>query len=574
MAIAKILGAALVASAVAGAAMAADLPSRKAPPLVAPPPVFTWTGLYVGFNYGYTWKGSSGISTAASPLFDTTAFGLWSGASALGATGGTSARLNGFFGGAQLGYNWQFANGIVAGLEADLQGAGVNGGGGFGSITPTGVPGFSALTSATLKRTLEHFGTVRGRLGYTVTPGILAYITGGLAYGGVNTNVSMNQSLNPSLLLAAAPSADRFQERLGWTLGAGAEMAISPNLSAKLEYLYYDLGTSQTTFPNFAALYHRDPVTGAAVGSAMTANTRFNGHILRTGLNYRFGGQESGASILPTFALVSAERPVFGKWDVSIMPYLWAVGMNGSSTAAGQTANVNMTFVDALTNSSSFPLEVAANMEARNGPISVYVDAIWMQTRMAGSLFALRNPIANANLAVNADARLKQTVTIIEAAGTLELGRWGYAGSPAAFTAIDAVAGLRYWRIGLDLSLDVTGAINLANLGLSQVGNKAVAKSGAMTWVDPMIGLRLRQQVDAHNSFYLKGDIGGFGAGSKFAWQAAGGYMHDFQFAGLNLTSMIGYRALYADYSKNQGIRQSGFNAIMHGPTVGVGIKF
>jgi opacity protein-like surface antigen len=555
-------------------AIAADLPSRKAPVIAPAPPVFTWTGLYIGFNYGYTWAGSSGIATLGAPAFDTTALNLWPGAAAAGAAGYVNGRLNGFFGGAQIGYNWQFADRFVAGLETDLQGAGVRGGGGFGSITPAALPGFSALTSATVNRNLEHFGTVRGRVGYAVTPGILAYVTGGLAYGGASLNAKVNQALNPSLLVTGNASAEKFSERVGWTIGAGGEMALAPNLSAKLEYLYYDLGTVTAGAPNFGPMLQRNPFTGAGVGTAMAASTRFNGHILRTGLNYRFGGQDGQAAGLPSFALVGAERPQFGEWRVSVTPYMWAFGMNGSQIVRGNSLDSNMTFVDALTKTSSFPLEFAANVEVRNGPLSFYSDFVWTQLRFAGSLFALRNPIFGAALALDANARMKMTMAIVEGGATYEMARWGYAGAPAAFTAIDAVAGLRYWRVGMDLALDITGAINLTNLGMSQSGSRAIARSGDMSWVDPFVGLRLRQQVDQANAFYLKADVGGFGAGSKFSWQAAGGYTHDFQFAGINWTGLVGYRALYVDYSRGSGVQQSGLNAILHGPVAGLGVKF
>ena len=566
----RLLAATSLAAGFSASVSAADLPTRKAP-VVAPPPAFTWTGFYVGFNYGYAWRGSSGMAMDSVPLFNTAA-GIWTVPAALGASGVTGARLNGFFGGVQAGYNLQFADRWVAGLEADLQGGGIRGGGGFGSIIPTALPGFAVTTSATMHRNLQHLGTVRARLGYTVQPTLLAYLTAGLAFGGTSTTASVNQTLNPSALTSAGARADRFEERFGFAVGAGAEMAIAPNLSAKFEYLYYGLGSPRAAYPSFAPLVHIDPILATALGNAMTARTRFDGHLLRTGINYRFGGQ--GAAPGGSSSYVSAQAPTFGSWNVTLMPYMWGIGMNGTTTALSQTTNVNMSFVDALTKSSSLPLAFMANFEARNGAGSLYGDLVWAQIRVAGSLMTQRNPIAGLTLSLDGDARMKTTIAILEGGGTYEMARWAPAGGENAFTAIDAVAGLRYWRLGLDLSLDIVGAVNLNNLGLSQVGGKAIAKSGDLTWVDPFFGLRLRQQVDARNSFYLKADVGGFGVGSKLAWQAAGGYTHDFQFAGLNWTSMVGYRALYADYSKGSGIRQSGFNSIIHGPMSGLGVKF
>jgi len=555
-----------LAMCLSGAALAAELP---------PPPAFTWSGLYIGFNYGYAWKGDGGISTLGAPLFDTTVpAGVWPGAAALGGTGFVNARLNGFFGGAQLGYNWQLPSRIVIGVEADIQGGGIRGGGGFSSVLPGAAPGSIVVTSGNSHRTLEHFGTARARLGYAVTPTVMGYLTGGLAYGGVNLSTTINQTLNPSLLTAGNSRADLFRERMGWTIGFGAETAIAQNLSAKIEYLHYDLGRQSAGWPSIEALVQTNPATGAAVATATRSTSRIAGNLLRTGLNYRFGGQTAETSAVPTFALLDAASPRFGDWSASLTPYIWGVGMNGSTTALGHSTEMNVSFVDALTKSSSMPLEFAANMELRNGPLSFYADFAWMQMRMAGSLMALRNPIAGAVLSLDADARLKTTLAIVEGGATFEMGRWGYAGAQGAFTAVDAVAGLRYWRIGLDLALNIAGAVNLANLGLEQSGGKAIARSGDLSWVDPFVGLRLRQQVDAANAFYLKGDVGGFGVGSKFAWQAAGGYTHDFQFAGLNWTGMVGYRALRADYTRGEGLRRSGVDMIMHGPMTGLGVRF
>lgn len=553
-------------------AHAADLPARTAPALVAAPPTFTWQGLHMGFNYGYAWEGSRGVGIAGSPLYDTTILQDWSAASARGATGGVRTGLEGFFGGGQIGYDWQTGP-VVLGVEADIQGGGIAGRGGYNSIVPEGGAGAAALTMADVRRHLRTFGTVRGRLGYAITPTILGYVTGGLAYGNASVGTTMIQSLDPSALTSDTARASGSRQLTGWTLGAGAEMAIAPNLSAKLEYLYYDLGSMRTS----GSLTHTDPLTGRGLGTAFTTSTRFNGSSVRMGLNYRFGDPSAEGSQASAFAPAmpaASDRVRFGDWEMSFIPYTWATGLNGSSTAKGQATNVDASFVDILTKASSFPLEIAAKTEIRNGPLSFYGEFVGAQIRFAGSSMVLRNPIADATLGLAAKAHTKLNIAILEGGSTFELARWGYAGAPEAFTAIDAVAGVRYWNVGVNLSLDTVSAASLANLGYTQIGYRAIAKSGTMSWVDPLVGLRLRQQIDATNAFYVKGDVGGFGAGSKFSWQAEAAYTHDFRFAGLDWTSMIGYRALYADYEQGSGLHRSGLNAVMHGPVTGLGVKF
>jgi hypothetical protein len=124
------------------------------------------------------------------------------------------------------------------------------------------------------------------------------------------------------------------------------------------------------------------------------------------------------------------------------------------------------------------------------------------------------------------------------------------------------------------VSLDIVGSANIPALGLTQTGHLANANSGDMIWVDPLVGARVRQELASGDEFRLQGDIGGFGVGSKISWQAVGGYVHNFQLYGLNWQGMIGYRALEVDYSQGGGDSERGINLVMHGPIVGIGLKF
>ncbi|MCO5091121.1 outer membrane protein [Bosea sp. (in: a-proteobacteria)] len=181
----------------AGAASAADLPSRKGP-VAAPvymPPVFTWTGFYVGANAGYAWG-------------DVNASSVWAGPVWLGSLG----NLDGFTGGGQIGYNYQMGQ-FVLGAEADLQGADLSTGNNLGA----------------LRVKTEYFGTVRARVGVAFDR-FMPYITGGWAYGNVKTSI-------PGLALSSDASHTG-----GWTVGGGLEYAITNNIIAGVEYLYVDLG--------------------------------------------------------------------------------------------------------------------------------------------------------------------------------------------------------------------------------------------------------------------------------------------------------------------------------------------
>ncbi len=573
----KVLSAACIAlSFSAASAAAADLPAVKSQP--APPPLFSWTGAYIGLNAGYLLKGNDSIGVATANLYDQSRTGIGP-ASALGATGSNGARFDGVMNGVQLGYNQQFADKFVAGFEADLQGGHAQGGGNFGSVVlvpPALIPGLtSAVTEVKTSRGLDYFGTARGRLGYAVTPTLLAYATGGLAYGRTATSASVKQTLAPGLLVSTDGDADFAGTRVGWTVGGGLEWAFYRDVSAKIEYLYYDLGVANAN-NDIGLLTHSYPAAIPVIGgslqvaNASTASTRFNGHVVRVGLNYH---PDFGLPILSTAALVPSPSPAPNDWQFKFAPYGWAIGLNGNATAHGRSVDVNASFYDVLTQANHL-FAWMSYIEARNGPFSFYGDIIYAQISFFGAGLRQTNPVGLAALTINASASLKSTIGIGETWMGYELARWRQSNAANSFTAVDAYGGLRYWYLSNTLSLDVTGAVNLPLLGLQQSGALALDKSGPMQWINPVFGLRLRHQIRPGDEFQLRGDIGGFGVGSKFSWQLAGGYSHDMKLGDWTITNTIGYRALSVDYSNGSGSGQKGMDAIIHGPVVETSFRF
>jgi outer membrane immunogenic protein len=197
----------LVAAGCSVQAQAADLPyaPRQGYTVNQPLNAYSWAGPYLGANLGYAW----------------------------GSIDNNPAKPSGFVGGAQAGYNWQTGP-WVFGVEGDIQATGAED------------------TFAPWKFSNPWFGTLRGRAGYAVS-NILFYGTGGLAFGELRGETF---GLSDSHTTA------------GWTIGAGTEVGLTSNLTAKIEYLYVDLSNS-----NFV-------VTGAQNGY------RFG--TVRAGLNYHF----------------------------------------------------------------------------------------------------------------------------------------------------------------------------------------------------------------------------------------------------------------------------------------------
>ena len=267
-------------------ASAADLP-RKAPAYTPPPlmPVLSWTGWYVGLNAGATWFNNNDIDIVSAGVFNPVGFNP--DIMNQGAAGATANLSNGnkvgFIGGGQIGYNWQVTN-WVFGVEADFQGIGQSSNGVTATTSVLANNGLPIITDINASKKIDWLGTVRGRLGFLATPTLLLYGTGGLAYGEVKSSVFISQSHAVSDTFGST-AANFSETRAGWTAGAGAEWLFAPHWTAKIEYLYYDLGDISYNGGTLNAAFTDGFVR---YGISPEVSTRFNGSIARAGVNYKF----------------------------------------------------------------------------------------------------------------------------------------------------------------------------------------------------------------------------------------------------------------------------------------------
>ena len=272
----------LVAAAtlVSSAAVAADLPRRAPPPVVfVPPPVFTWTGLYIGANAGYAFSDKQDIETIGNSTLTRTNVALNRRPRSLG------NEQDGFTGGGQIGYNLQVWNGVVLGAEADIM-----------YVDHDTTRRFTSTLGdpATFNQRLNFLGTVRARVGYAFD-NVLLFGTGGFAYGDVDYSAQFNSNGAGNPLAYTG----RFNDiETGYAYGGGIEYALPTDsflnffrasaVTMKVEYLRYQLNNRQVLVNSI------NPATGlpfvpAATGS-YTTDFRNEGNIVRAGLNYKFGG--------------------------------------------------------------------------------------------------------------------------------------------------------------------------------------------------------------------------------------------------------------------------------------------
>jgi outer membrane immunogenic protein len=204
----------------ATSALAADIPRgmpvTKAPAFV---PGYTWTGFYAGINGGYGWGNSD-----------------WNGFL-------SDTDVSGGLVGLTAGYNWQ-TGALVFGLEGDIDWSNIRG-------------SFASATCPIGCETKNNWlGTVRGRIGYAFDR-VMPYVTGGLAVGDIKAS--------------RAGFVGASDINAGWTIGGGVEGALFGNVTAKLEYLYVDLGSINCSIANCGV-----------------ASTDLRTNVVRAGVNLRF----------------------------------------------------------------------------------------------------------------------------------------------------------------------------------------------------------------------------------------------------------------------------------------------
>lgn len=276
---------------------------------------------------------------------------------------------------------------------------------------------------------------------------------------------------------------------------------------------------------------------------------------------------------MPTKAIVPPVA-ILSPWTYSFTPYAWLTSLDGSATVKGRTTDINASFIDILDHT-KIPMDlmqVAAYFEARNGRFSAFADVIYMKIGLNASMTRSRGFDA-LGATVGASAGLKVEMVIAELAAAYEVTHWGSTATPGSGTGIDLYGGARGWWQQGSATLAVAGTANVGGLTFNADGT--LSASGSVSWIDPIVGARLRHQFAPGIDLIVSGDIGGFDVGSKFSWQTLAAINYGF-YVRNNVTwsGMIGYKALYVDYSKGSGLSQYEYNMTMHGPIFRVTARF
>ncbi len=262
---------------------------------------------------------------------------------------------------------------------------------------------------------------------------------------------------------------------------------------------------------------------------------------------------------------MEAPVPPTPAWRYRFVPYGWLTAIDGKQTVRGRSVKVDASFIDIVEKSDTL-FALMGNLEIRNGPMAFYGDLIWSKVGVSDNHVRTRGALPGVTGAVGRALDLDIQMAILEVGAAYEVARSGN-------LAFDLLAGARYWYQDVDLSFDRFQTLDVG--GLEIIGARSIARSGSVDWLDPVIGARLRYTMAPGHELFLRGDIGGFGLGSEFSWQAVGGYGFDFGiYQGITFSGVIGYRALSVDYAQGWGRTRYEFDMLQHGPIVGLSMRF
>ncbi len=258
-------------------------------------------------------------------------------------------------------------------------------------------------------------------------------------------------------------------------------------------------------------------------------------------------------------------------WRIGLTAYAWATNVSGSATARGRSVAFDASFLDLVQKSETLGAFMAY-FEADKGRVGFYADLMYTRMSFGQGVAVYRNPLPGLALSLNGNAVLKTELTMIDAGGLYELYRWPR--GERSFTAVDALLGFRYWNSTVSASLDALGTAAYAPLDISASRSIGLSVSSTTQWVEPLLGLRLRHAFSPTQDIMLRGDIASFGLNNQFGWQALGVYTYKWKLDGYDIAAVAGYRAIGTRTSSGSGFDAASLDLVLHGPVIGLGIRF
>jgi hypothetical protein len=249
-------------------------------------------------------------------------------------------------------------------------------------------------------------------------------------------------------------------------------------------------------------------------------------------------------------------------FKAAITPFIWLTSFNGTAGVAGATINVNESFVDVVENS-DFVFGLMGVIDLQYDRLLFQINGTWT----TASIDDNRNILRNGNLSadIDVDAVWAEAFMGYRFLDT----RLGEPGTSDTNMTLDAFVGGRITSLSQDTTFRATADIVLPD-GRTIEGGRTLQVDASEEWFDPFIGMRTGFEFGKNWSLGLRGDVGGFGVGSSFAWQGIGYVGYRWYMDGWSMGAFLGYRAIGQDYT-NGGFT---WDVITHGPILGLQFAF
>jgi hypothetical protein len=258
-------------------------------------------------------------------------------------------------------------------------------------------------------------------------------------------------------------------------------------------------------------------------------------------------------------------------WSYQFTPYGWLPWVDGDAVIKGRGFAVSQTPIDVL---ESLDFTWMSYQQAKRGPLTLFSDVMYADLSSSDSFARSKTFSSHVSGTLGAALSSDYQYWTVEAGGMYEIAKWrSHGGTADPDTTLELLAGGRYWRQQLDVDVSLAGTLNVDGLIIS--GTRAIARSGVVEWIDPFIGARLHYVPARGEEVIVRGDFGGFGAGSQFTWQAIATYnWFLYQQGPLTIDGYLGYRALSVDYEEGSGTGRYEFDVIQQGPVIGFTGRF
>jgi hypothetical protein len=237
-------------------------------------------------------------------------------------------------------------------------------------------------------------------------------------------------------------------------------------------------------------------------------------------------------------------------WHVALTPYVWAAGVYGDVTAKGLTAPVSASFIDVVENTDSI-IGLQGRLEVSRGRWGGFVDGTYLKLGV-DDIGPTRIDMITKLALVDFGIRYRAIDTTAAPDPFQPVP-----GTAPPGVVLDLYGGGRFWWLDVELEPEAVGSVGQSR-----------------SWADPIVGVRLIANLTEKLFLVVGGDVGGFGVSSDFTWSTLGLIGYRFSMFGADASVVAGYRALGDDYSSGEGRRSFRWDTVMHGPVLGLNVRF